>query len=133
MCAWVCVRALCVRCVFVPFFISSDGLAFLLAQQFSTADADGSGQLSLDELRLFFANVGHPMTEHVRSRALASTASSAQGSQASSQDRSAAERCHVIRLRSRLLSERQAPPAVASGYHRACAARPCPFGLGRRR
>ncbi len=77
VCAYVC--ALCVRCEFVPFSSVRVVWRFRWSQQFSTADADGSGQLSLDELRLFFANVGHPMTEHVRRRALASTASSAQG------------------------------------------------------
>ena len=79
--ARVSVRAQCVRCAFRALSSVRVVWLFLLVQQFSTADADGSGQLSLDELRLFFANVGHPMTEHVRSRTLASTASSAQGSQ----------------------------------------------------
>ena len=79
VCAYVCARAFAVS----SFHFSSVRVVwrFCWSQQFSTADADGSGQLSLDELRLFFANVGHPMTEHVRSRTLASTASSAQGSQ----------------------------------------------------
>jgi Ca2+-binding EF-hand superfamily protein len=36
----------------------------VLKQQFATADADGSGHLSLDELRQFFMHVGHPLTEH---------------------------------------------------------------------